>query len=92
LVEEQDTYNINIDNFVAQNKEILGLDNPTESDMQDSSYYTKSKMMFDISDLYLADDEEDNVPDVRSEKLTNRSIHTIKKMLIRQEASKVTVA
>ena len=92
LVEEQDTYNINIDNFVAQNKEILGLDNPTESDMQDSSYYTKSKMMFDISDLYLADDDEDNVPDVRSEKLTNRSIHTIKKMLIRQEASKVTVA
>lgn len=51
--------------------------------------------MFDIQDLYDADNEEDDEPtekgDIRSEKLTNRSIHTIKKLMIRDEASKTTV-
>jgi hypothetical protein len=28
-------------------------------DMDDASYYTKSKLMFDVSDLYVADDEND---------------------------------
>lgn len=27
--------------------------------MDDASYYTKSKLMFDVSDLYVADDEDD---------------------------------
>ena len=61
--------------------------------MEEATYYTKSKMMFDISDFYLGDDEEEdeaNEPDVRSSKLTNRSIHTIKKKMIREETLKVT--
>ncbi len=73
--------------------------------MDDASYYTKSKLMFDVSDLYVADDEDDgdhinfklnkngikienienqellrkNDSELRYNKLTNRSIHSIKK-------------
>lgn len=65
---------------------MLDLDNPETRDAEDASYYSKSKMMFDISDFYLADSEdagEEVKEDVRSSKLTNRSIYTIKKNLIR---------
>lgn len=43
-------------------------------------------MMLDINDIH-SDQLE---PDIRSEKLTNRSIHTIKKFLMREEAYDVT--
>ena len=37
---------------MKENREILKLDNPNINDMDDASYYTKSKIMFDISDLF----------------------------------------
>lgn len=48
-----DHYSIDIKEFVEDNRKELQLDNPDIRDMEDASYYTKSKMMFDISDFYL---------------------------------------
>jgi len=78
MYNKEDTYSLDVNQFVEANKEILGLDNP--EDINDQTYYTKSKMCFDISDLYLGDDEKEEEKEV---KLTNRSIHTIKKMILR---------
>ena len=61
----------------------MELDNP--ENMEDASYYTKSKLMFDISALY-----DDDGEDVRSTKLTNRSIHTLKKLFMREDAAALT--
>jgi hypothetical protein len=51
-------------------------------------------MMLDVSDLYMGDtegSEKDEVSnDVRSSMLTNRSIFTIKKIIMRKEALEVT--
>ena len=49
----EDKYHLNINTFVQENRDKLELDQTTEQD--DASYYTKSKMMIDISDFY--DDE-----------------------------------
>lgn len=46
--------------------------------------------MFDISNLYDADTEDQADDDIRSSKLTNRSIYTIKKVMLRKEALEVT--
>ena len=89
LEDKDDLYNINITEFVEQNLEVLELGN---KDKEDASYYTKSKMMFDISEFYTEPNQEESKShqDVRSSKLTNRSIYTIKKILVREEAYKVT--
>ena len=93
LEDTDDLYNININDFVEKNLQLLELDDSTK-EPEDASYYTKSKMMFDISEFYNdADGEESkstSPPDVRSTKLTNRSIYTIKKMLVREKAYAVT--
>lgn len=86
--DEQSAYNMNINEFLEQNMAELKLENPDETSLQNQSYYTKSKMMLDVSDLYLSDDEGEpgiqlKQRDVRSSVLTNRSIYTIKKVLIR---------
>ena len=123
LSDSQDKYTIDINEFIDENRKLLELDNPDVHDQEDASYYTKSKMMFDVSDFWLEKKEnedeiskkfqalkfnkklfkEDEVEeqekfeitekiqaDVRSEKLTNRSIHTIKKYLMREESHNVT--
>jgi hypothetical protein len=51
--DQESNYSLDIDEFVANNKEELKLDNPDTEDMDDASYYTKSKMMFNISDFYI---------------------------------------
>lgn len=95
LEDTDDLYNININDFVEKNMELLELDDSTK-EPEDASYYTKSKMMFDISEFYNDADEDGeeskstSPPDVRSAKLTNRSIYTIKKMLVREKAYAVT--
>lgn len=95
--DKEELYSIDIAEYIKDKRKQLDLDN-TPIDQDDASYYTKSKMMFDISDFYFDDGEErknskafkEDEEDMRSKKLTNRSIHTIKKMLIREEAYKVT--
>ena len=42
---------------MKENSEKLQLDNPEMRDMEDSTYYTKSKMMLDVTDMYDGDDE-----------------------------------
>ena len=90
--DKEELYSIDIAEYINEKRKQLDLaDNPIDQD--DASYYTKSKMMFDISDFYKNDANEGTKTDgedMRSKKLTNRSIHTIKKMLIREEAYKVT--
>lgn len=124
LSDSQDKYTIDINEFIEDNRKLLELDNPDIHDQDDASYYTKSKMMFDVSDFWLNDGskgeekledkfqalkfnkklfkEDEQLEqeqfdinekiscDVRSEKLTNRSIHTIKKYLMREESYSVT--
>ena len=48
-----DRYSIDIQTFIDDNRKLLQLDNPDKQDMDDATYYTKSKMMFDISDFDL---------------------------------------
>ena len=54
LSDSQDQYFIDINEFIENNRKELDLDNPDIRDQEDASYYTKSKMMFDISDFYIA--------------------------------------
>jgi hypothetical protein len=58
MSEKDDTYSLDVNQFIEDNKQMLGLDNP--EDIDDQTYYTKSKMCFDISDLYLGDDENES--------------------------------
>ena len=51
--DQESNYSLDIDEFIANNREELKLDNPDTEDMDDASYYTKSKMMFNISDFYI---------------------------------------
>lgn len=53
LSDAQDQYFIDINEFIENNRKELELDNPDIRDQEDASYYTKSKMMFDISDFYI---------------------------------------
>jgi len=59
IEDPEDKYCIDINEFVKDNLKELKLDNPQIRDMDDASYYTKSKLMFDVSDLYDGDDEYD---------------------------------
>lgn len=58
LTDSNENYNIDINEFISDNKALLDLDNPDVHDQDDASYYTKSKMMFDVSDFYLDQNEE----------------------------------
>ena len=58
LTDSNENYNIDINEFISDNKALLDLDNPDVHDQEDASYYTKSKMMFDFSDFYLDQNEE----------------------------------
>lgn len=67
----EDRYSIDINTFIEDNRKQLQLDNPEQQDADDATYYTKSKMMFDISDFYL-DQEESEQPDRTSLKLNKK--------------------
>ena len=56
----EDRYSIEINTFIEDNKKQLQLDNPDIQMMEDASYYTKSKMMFDISDFYITQEDDDS--------------------------------
>ena len=59
-LELTDRYSIDINTFIEDNKKQLQLDNPDSHDMEDATYYTKSKMMFDISDFYIKQSSDDS--------------------------------
>jgi len=58
LTDSNEHYFIEINEFIETNKKELQLDNPDVRDQEDASYYTKSKMMFDISDFYLEKEDK----------------------------------
>ena len=52
VTHNEENYCLDINEFIKDNRKFLQLDNPDIRDMEDATYYTKSKMMFDVSDFY----------------------------------------